>query len=327
MSASGLTPNDNIRAVSGRTFAGKVVSLLQQSIGSGGDSPKLSIIFGGFPPFLAFFSLSGLADSSNEFKSLPQDGSVMAFELFSNTADNDTFPDVSDLWVRFLFRNGSDPEDELLSYPLFKNPLSQIEMTWTDFETRMNAISLNTIGDWCNTCSSLNMFCPSFTDNTSPSTDPSTGGSSSSSSKKQLAAPVAGVIGAAVTLGVLVLALSAAVLCFGIRFHKQDRNRQSSLGGFKGAEKLASDTDLTIGAAGKAGAGASIVRHERVGSWELGEARKGDEERDISGAAGSKHQSLDRVVSTADYSKRHEEDADDIRANPFGDPVKIDDRI
>jgi len=134
-----------------------------------------------------------------------------------------------------------------------------------------------------------------------------------STSSNEVSPQVAGVIGAAVTIGVIVLAIAAAVLFGGLRVHRSgDKRITSSFGGFKGAEKLASDTDLTIA---KGGAGPSIVRHERVGSWELGEAQARD----------AKNSSLDRVVSGADYGKKDDDDISVV--NAFGAPVKIDDHV
>jgi hypothetical protein len=57
-------------------------------------------------------------------------------------------------------------------------------------------------------------------------------------SDHDLSPQVAGVIGAAVTLGVLALAFILAMLVGGIRFHKVNRRMKSELGGFKGSSKL-----------------------------------------------------------------------------------------
>ena len=93
---------------------------------------------------------------------------------------------------------------------------------------------------------------------------------------------MAGVIGAIVALVVFGLILVAIMLVGGCRIHRVNKKRRSDLGGFKGAEKLASDQDLTIP---KARAGASITEpaptvlrgHERVGSWELRDQAKAEE--------------------------------------------------
>lgn len=316
LSISGLTKGDRIRAISGQTYAARVLSLLGQNIGSQGSDEKLNVLFSEYEVFLAFFSLSGLSRIDNQFTQIPEPGSVMVFELFSNTANATAYPGTDDLWVRFLFRNGTDPDTPLLSYPLFDRGNSAVDMAWSDFETGMNTISLPEIGTWCETCGSLAMFCSAFEENLTNSTTGGSGSNNTSTvSSTGISPTIAGVLGAVATIAFFVLFFSLAVLCGGLRVYRNGSKRQSSLGGFKGAKKLASDTDLTVA---KVGAGGVVVRHERVGSWELGDAAKKDDD--------SKHdRSLDRVVSTADYSKRDDDGIGVV--NPFGDPVKADEQV
>lgn len=92
---------------------------------------------------------------------------------------------------------------------------------------------------------------------------------------------------------------------------------------------MASDTDLTIK---KGGAGASVIRHERVGSWELKDSPSSPTE---SRSAGSLDKEIEagrtgtdrkeRVVSTADYGRKSEDGIGAV--NPFGDPVKPVDHV
>jgi hypothetical protein len=317
LSVSGLTKGDRILAISGQTFAARVLSLFGQNIGSQGSAEKLNVLFSDYEVFLAFFSLSGLPQVSNQFTQIPEPGSVMVFELFSNTANVTAYPDTSDMWVRFLFRNGTDPDAHLLSYPLFGRGVDAADMDWNDFETGMDTISLSEIGTWCETCGSLAMYCPDFEANQTNSTASSSGSNSTltASSSTGISPTIAGVLGAVATIAVFVLFFFLAVLFGGLRFYRNGSKRQSSLGGFKGAEKLASDTDLTVA---KVGAGGAVVRHERVGSWELGDATKKDDDS-------KQDRSLDTVVSTADYSK-HDDDRISV-VNPFGEPVKADERV
>jgi hypothetical protein len=320
LSASGLTAGDRIRTIAGQTYAAHVLSLLGQTIGSQGEAEKISVMFGHYQVFLAFFALSGLSGTSDAFKSIPQPGSVMVFELFSNTANATSFPDAKDLWVRFLFRNGTDSSTPLLAYPLFGRGNSAVDMTWNDFVTQMDTIKLSEIGTWCLTCGSLAMYCPQFENNwsnsnSSSSSSSSGSGTTSGGTSTGLSPVIAGVLGAVATIGAFVLLICLAVTCGGVRVYRNGSKRQSTLGGFKGAGKLASDADLTVA---KAGAGGAVVKHERVGSWELGDPAKKDD--------ASKHDSMDRVVSTADYSSKHDDDGISV-LNPFGDPVKADERV
>lgn len=74
--------------------------------------------------------------------------------------------------------------------------------------------------------------------------------------------PVAGIIGAVIMGAIIALIGLGLFVIGGFRFSRSDpKERKSSLGGFKGAEKMASDTDVRVGKGG--------AQQERVGSWEL----------------------------------------------------------
>ena len=219
-------------------------------------------------------------------------------------------------------------------------------MSLSDFTTSMQRLSVGSIAAWCETCDSYSIFCPAFTDNYPGSGSGGSSGSrrgSSSGSSGGLSPAVAGVVGAIVAL--VIAALIAALVCLlaGFRVHRVAKGRRSDLGGFKGAEKLASDQDLTLP---KGGAGATVVQettpevgedgkvvpvvaggpgapmrgHERVGSWELREQRKLEEEgmavRAPQAAAG-------RLPRRPSY----EDDDDMLNVNPYARGVKADERV
>lgn len=317
-----------INSISGQTMGSKIVQQLAQNIASGGVSNKLTLMFGSYEPFLAFFALSALnkGHSGAAFKSLPQHGSVLAFDLFSDPTNpsgqnlSQEFPNTEDLMVRFSFRNGTG---DMLQYPLFGRGNSELDMSWTDFVSGMSGFALNTIAEWCTSCDAVNLFCEAIESNQSNSTD--TDLDIVSGSRHSLSPAVAGVIGAIVALAVCIIA-GISLCLFGFRINYRERDPKSSAGGlgvlrrsgsgnggFKGAEKLASDTDLHL----KGGAGATVVRHERVGSWELNGGPKGD----------GKHSSLDKEIESGRVtSYRRSEDGIE-HDNPFGDPVKPLDQV
>lgn len=217
----------------------------------------------------------------------------MSFELFSYTNDSSSFPDdTTDLYVQFLYRNGTGDGDagdggELVSYPLFRRGVSQIQMTWKDFAAGMGTFAVDDVGEWCGACDSITLFCEAINENVATNaSDIACSTSSSSKTKDGMSPAVAGVIGASVAIALFILV--AATLLLG-GFRMQYRSRSSSIGeggvgvlkrsgsapgGFKGAEKLASDTDLRLKSPVD-GVGASVIRHERVGSWELKESMEG----------------------------------------------------
>ncbi|KAL2069643.1 hypothetical protein VTL71DRAFT_14322 [Oculimacula yallundae] len=358
--------SDLINAVSGRTLAAKILQKLNNNIASKGASSKLSLMFGTHEPFMAFFALSSLATgpSGPQFNTLPDHGSTMTFELFSthsssstpngdedaSTSTSTTMPPPDQLSVRFLFRNGSEPDSIMKAYTLFGRGNSETVIPWPEFQKLMGWIALTDILDWCRTCGTLTYFCQAFEDIASGDNEGSGGGGGNSQEgdlpggkgrkREGISSTVGGVVGAVVVIVVL-LVLVLALVGAGFRVERRKREgrdlgdvkvlKRASSGsgsgnaGFKGADRLGSDTDLAY----KGGAGATIVRHERVGSWELGESPVGV------GHGDSKHGSLDkeiesgfganeRVVSGTDYERRSRELA---RENPFVDPVMAVERV
>ena len=271
LSVSGNQQGDMIRAISGRTLAAKVLANLKLNMASHGNTNKLNLMFGSFDPMVAFFALAGLVNgpSADNFEELPKPGAAMVFELFSN-GGNGSYPAARDLWVRFLYRNSSLPGTPFIEYSLFGNGNAQSVLPYADFTSGIRAIALDGVAAWCNTCGSINLFCSGLKSNSDGSSGlPSVDGTTGSNSGR-LDPAVAGAIGAAVTCGVVGLLFLAAVLLGFVHVSTSRDRRNSSLGGFKGAEKMASDNDLSYAKSG--------VRHERIGSWELRNGAKATEE-------------------------------------------------
>ncbi|MCJ1321599.1 hypothetical protein MMC15_006944 [Xylographa vitiligo] len=310
LSASGYYKGDRIRSIAGQTLAAEILELFLNSIETGGSDSKLNLLFTTFDPMISLASLIGLPDMYAEFFGLPELGSSMVFEMFT-PADVllDAYPSVDQLQIRFLFRNGTNSTTNLDEYPIFGNSETTMAMSLNDFTTAIEGIMTATVGEWCDVCQSDSVFCAAYT-NTTNSSLPSTSTPSISPASRPA---VAGIIGAIIALILAGLALALAMLLFGIRFHRRPNpKRRSHLGGFKGAEKMASDPDLTVL---KGGAGATVVRegqtpgHERVGSWELGEGSKGKDFGALPSAAGERRPSFE---------------ADE---EMHGEPVKVDERV
>ncbi|KAK7921504.1 phosphoglycerate mutase-like protein [Apiospora marii] len=283
LTASGSQPGDRIRAIAGRTLAARAAAQLRSQI-AGGFPHKLSLMVGSFEPMLAFFALSQLADdasSSLRFRTIPAPGSAMVFELFSVSDDDNNnndgsppqqYPAEDDLWIRFLYRYGTDASAPLVEYPIFGRSNSQSSMKWWDFRSQMDDIAVDDLSEWCRLCSAPTLFCAGIeanaADGNSSSSAPSYAGGSYDRIRSRMSPTVGGVIGAIVTLGLLTLAGLAAFFLGGLRVRRRGQRqdagvqRSGSLGGFKGAEKMASDKDLSLARGGG--------RHERVGSWEMG---------------------------------------------------------
>ena len=283
ISASGSTPGDHIRAIGGRTLATRIMEAMYTNIDTAGDLAKMTLLFGSFEPMVSFAALAGLAtEQSPQFYSIPSNGASMVFELFSlSVNDSDGYPDNSDLNVRFLYQNGTTDISQIISYPLFGNDPSEYTMPFDEFESSMQNIWIQSVTQWCDTCgaASYPVFCPAFTNGDSGSGSGVSGSNSGSPESHGMKLAVAGVIGAVVTLALIAILTAIAMILFGARVYRIKRNRSSDLSGLK---KLPSDQDLVIpkGAAGAAGAAVSNVDgprgHERVGSWELHDAKKAE---------------------------------------------------
>jgi hypothetical protein len=314
-SVNGTTGGDQILVTGGKTLAAKILALLEDNILSQGVLQKFSLLVGKYESMIALLSLLDLSQSlGEEFYMLPPYGSAIVFELFTSD-DPETappIPDLNNLFVRFLFRNGSNPlsGDEftvnppIQSYPIFNHGPSGTVMPWNDFQTAMANIAMNNVATFCQVCQAPTLYCLEFLE---PSSTTSPAAKHSS-----ISPVVAGVIGAMVTLATIILATLAIFFLAGRRFQFA-KNRTSSVGGYKGSAKLASDTDLSIAQnAAPMGAGASVEPkrgHERVGSWELKAPSKGtdEEQGDL-----SKHRRFESIASTAVGGQGDIGDGEDI---------------
>ncbi|KAI0479516.1 phosphoglycerate mutase-like protein [Xylariaceae sp. FL0804] len=277
LTVSGLKPGDRVRAVAGRTLAAKVVAQLsagvaqQSRVSSSSGGSKLSLLFGSFEPLMAFFALAGLADGPESaeagFRRIPDPGAAVVFELVGSGSGSTS---DDDLWVRFLYRNGTGPDaGPLLEYPLFGRGKEGTRLAWSDFVNAVGEFSVANVGTWCRTCSATTAFCRAYHTSTSNSSSPG-------SRRPGLPPAVAGVIGGVVALAVLGLAVAAGVVLGGWRLQRRAAPKESpeassssgpslfSRRGSRGGRewKLASDHDVSIARSGAA--------HARFGSWELG---------------------------------------------------------
>ena len=204
--------SDTISAVAGMNLAGEVLAGLNETITTGGKS-KLNVQFGAYATFLSYFGLAGLSDSNANFAGIPGYASSMVWELV--TDDEGTgIPDKSEIKVRFMFHNGSSIRDstQLQPYSLFGQ--STIELPWSQFVENTNEFAISSQQQWCEACGNSTGICASSSgvgdsSSSSSSADPGSGGG--------MSLGVAGVIGALVTLGVLVGLFLLCMFVFGLR--------------------------------------------------------------------------------------------------------------
>ncbi len=204
--------SDPIRAIAGATLAAEIVHQLNTTITSGGKN-KLNIQFGAYASFLSFFGLAKLPAANPDFYGIPDYAASMTFELFT-TSPTTPFPAAADIMVRFLFHNGTATNSsELITYPLFGQ--SKYTLPWSSFVDGMEKFAIGSQQAWCQACGNTTGICA---DIGSPSASSNTGSgsstTSSSSSRGGVSPVVGGVIGAMVTLAVILI-IEALVLSVG----------------------------------------------------------------------------------------------------------------
>ena len=159
--------------------------------------------------------LTTLRDTNDSFLGVPDYASTMTFELFT-TADASSFPAVEDLQVRFLFHNGTTSADSTpVPYPLFGQPAT--ELSWTDFQTGMNRFAVTGQEQWCQACGNSAGVCAKASSSTSDA------GTSPMGSEGGISKAVAGVIGAMVTLAIVLTVEAAVLLIAGLRVVRKNR--------------------------------------------------------------------------------------------------------
>ena len=150
----------------------------------------------------------------------------MTFELFTDVAPT-PFPAVDDVQVRFYWHNGTTGNTSTpTAYPLFGQ--QSLTLGWNDFVTGMNKFAIGSQSAWCNACGNTTGVCasPSLT---SPSSGGKGGSGASSSSSGGgsgsggVSRPVAGVIGAFVTLAVVLGVEALIMLVAGLRLVSKKR--------------------------------------------------------------------------------------------------------
>lgn len=209
----GLAYNNSepIRAITGAIIASQVVTALNGTI-TGKGANKLNIQFGAYGGMTSYFGLANLTEVNPDFYGVADYASTLTWELVTNATVNATsWPTADQISVRFLFHNGTTSNSsEPVEYPLFNS--GQTPIPWNDFVSATNKFSVNGQAQWCQVCGNSTGVCSA--DELGGSSSGSSSSSSSSSSGGGMSKAVAGVIGAMVTLAVI-LGLEALILLAG----------------------------------------------------------------------------------------------------------------
>lgn len=202
--------SEPVRAIAGSVLGSQIIEALEAVVEDKSSATPLNIQFGAYGTFMAWFGLAQLPKASPDFQNVVDYASSMAFELVTNATD----PKPEDISVRFFFSNGTATEDSYKSFPLFGQ--TKTTLSWAEFKSGMEDISIRDDEHWCDMCGNTDGQCASH--NSESDDDAS---SQSQTSDDGISKPVAGVIGALVTLVVVLSAEAAIMLLGGFRLVKK----------------------------------------------------------------------------------------------------------
>ncbi|KAK5202745.1 hypothetical protein LTR41_011520 [Exophiala xenobiotica] len=240
----GLAYNESepIRAVTGSVIAAQVVDALNGTIAGRGKN-KLNVQFGAYAGMLSYFGLANLTSASSDFYGVPDYASSLVWELVTNSSVSSTaFPTPDEISVRFYFHNGTTSNtSEPTEFSLFGS--NQSPLPWSDFVTGMNKFAIYSQKDWCRACGNSTGQCgaAALGEDDSSSLGSSSSSNHSSSGAGGMSKAVAGVIGAMVTLGVILGLGLLIMLVGGLRVVSKKRH----------AGAIAAQQDASTGSAKK----------------------------------------------------------------------------
>ncbi|GJC86956.1 hypothetical protein ColLi_09794 [Colletotrichum liriopes] len=212
--------SDPIRAIAGKVLAGQVLQGLGATLDSAAKpgSVKANIQFGAYATFSSFFGLAQLQSVSEDFKTVVDYASSMVFELVTNATS--ASPAADEVSVRFRFANGSAGASPLTAYPLFGR--AETVLPWATFVEEMRRFAVEDTKSWCTACGNSTGTCAAALglDGTA---DSNGSGSGSGGSGSGISTPVAGVIGALVTLVVILGIQALVMLVGGLRMVKKSK--------------------------------------------------------------------------------------------------------
>lgn len=220
-----------IRAISGSQLAAEITQFLNSSIEDTGKhtGSKLGIQFGAYATFMSFFGLAGLQEVNTNFTGVTDYASSMVFELFTNSSN--ASPGEDDMFVRFLYHNGTASNtSEPQTYPLFGS--GQNELRWNDFMDSMNKFSIGDTEQWCTSCGNTTGTCAAYAPGGSGASSTSDSSVAEKGCSNGVSPAVNGVIGAMVTLAV-VLGVEALIMLVG-GFRVVSKKRLAAGGGAAG---------------------------------------------------------------------------------------------
>lgn len=221
----GLAYNESepVRSIAGAVLGGQILQALNTTLRSPlskTSAQRLTVQFGAYGSFMAFFGLANLQAASENFKGIVDYASSITFELVTNATVDSTdlaatatvSPD--DVSVRFLFVNGTISDTNVpQEYPLFGQ--SETLLSWKDFSAGIANFSVADTASWCQACGNSTGLCASTSTSSSSGSD--TGSKADRCSSSSITPGIAGGIGVLSMFGlILLIGIAGAVAGFRI---------------------------------------------------------------------------------------------------------------
>ncbi|OQE23628.1 hypothetical protein PENSTE_c008G00974 [Penicillium steckii] len=192
---SSESDSEYVRAIDGKVLAGEILDSLNQTVSSKGKF-KLGVQFGSYGTFFSWFGIMGMPKASDNFTGVVEYASTFVLELVTDVSGDD-FPEEKDINVRFSFHNGTaSTSSKPKVYSMFGEGNDLV--AWSDFVSKTKEVAITSDTQWCDICGNTDGKCAS-----SDSTASTSSSTSSTDDSNGISRPVAGVIGAMVTLAVI----------------------------------------------------------------------------------------------------------------------------
>jgi hypothetical protein len=212
-------------------LAGEILSYMNSTVATGG-AKKLGVQFGAYATALSLFGLLDLPKTSSDFTGVIDYASSLVFELVTDADASSGFPAEKDISVRFLFHNGTASEgSQPAVFPLFGGDATTV--SYPDFKDKVGKFAVKNSEQWCKKCGNTAGTCAAYAGS-------GNGASASSQSKKSsggISPAIGGVIGAMVTLAVVLGSLAAFMLLGGFRLVSKKHLAGGAAAGEKGGVK------------------------------------------------------------------------------------------
>jgi len=200
---------DGIGNIAGRTMLPAIIGGFQQ-IANASNPLKFVYEAIAYKPFLSLFNMTGVAQTYPELAGIVEYAAAVVYEVRPGATPSDPM-------IRMIFKNGTN--DIYRTYNMFGQP-GDIPLSM--FTSQLEKASINTTAQWCITCANSQDRGCGTCDNAAMAALASQAANEHHSALSNAAA---GVIGAAVTAAVIIIALTIFSMLGCVSFGRKRRQQ------------------------------------------------------------------------------------------------------